>query len=76
MPRKRKGTHWKENTYALKRRGSVRCPRCKEDIFRGPRSNPVDELFIRRHQARDQNCREMPVPAVLLLLQKNSGMMI
>ena len=70
MPGKRKGSHRKEKIYALKRRGSVRCPRCKEDIFRGPRSNPVDELFIRRHQARDQNCREMPVPAIVVAAEE------
>ena len=70
MPGKRKGSHRKENIYALKRRGSVRCPRCEEDIFRGPRSNPVDELFILRHQARDQKCREMPVSAIVVAAEE------
>lgn len=46
-----KRSHPKEDYHTLKRRGSVFCPRCEELIFRGPNSNPVDELFIKAHQA-------------------------
>jgi len=59
-----KRTHPKENYHSLKRRGSVYCPRCDNFINRGPNSNPVDELFLRRHQARSQECRNMPMPIV------------
>ena len=51
----RKRTRPKEKYYVLQRRGCVKCPRCAEDVYRGPNSNPVDELFLQAHQARDQN---------------------
>ena len=57
-----KRTHPKESYHALKRRGFVLCPRCDKPIYRGPNSNPVDELFLKRHQARSQECRNMPMP--------------
>ena len=59
-----KRSHPKENYRTLKRRGFVTCPRCGEDINRGPKSNPVDELFIKRHQARSLECRNTPMPIV------------
>ena len=52
----------KESYHVLKRRGFVHCPRCDKPIYRGPHSNPVDELFLKRHQARNQECRNMPMP--------------
>ena len=57
----RKRTRPKENYHVLQRRGFVKCPRCTEDVYRGPNSNPVDELFLKAHQARDQKCRNMPM---------------
>ena len=57
----RKRTRPKENYHVLQRRGFVKCPRCTEDVYRGPNSNPVDELFLKAHQACDQKCRNMPM---------------
>ena len=59
-----KRAHPKEDFHTLKRRGSVRCPRCRKSVNRGPQSNPVDELFLKAHQARSQYCQSLPMPIV------------
>ena len=59
-----KRAHPKEDFHTLKRRGSVRCPRCRESVNRGPQSNPVDELFLKAHQARSQYCQSLSMPIV------------